>query len=216
MRMVTRLLLLGALLVASTVGQFIPVEECPLTPPCCEEDCCGVRTSWDSNIDYCVEDLDSNGFDGNHSDEWEEGCVMHASCGESCCFSETTWDGKISSCVSTPIAPGNQKEIGDDCESDSECFTGLCHFGNVPPGSPGICACNSSDSTGCEGELTCYAPSEIGDARGIGADFPPSCLLPVGASCKDDGSCLTANCDDTTNVCSCNTFTSFPCETDRG
>jgi hypothetical protein len=31
-----------------------------------EEDCCGARISWDQDIEYCIPDKTSSGFDGTY------------------------------------------------------------------------------------------------------------------------------------------------------
>jgi CDGSH-type Zn-finger protein len=69
-------LLLAAAIAVNTLvaGQFTPlssVEQCPLVLGCCEEDCCGAGTSWESP--FCASDPDSTGFNGTHSSAWDEG-----------------------------------------------------------------------------------------------------------------------------------------------
>lgn len=76
-------------------------EECPLVASCCEEDCCGKKTSWDPATRYCVVDKESDGFDGTHSDLWIPGCVERACCNQDCCSTSTEYNEEIASCVPT-------------------------------------------------------------------------------------------------------------------
>lgn len=61
-------------------------NECA-APGCCEEDCCLRETRWDGQ--YCVEDLDSDGWDGFYSPDHDFGCVRRVCCGEDCCADDT-------------------------------------------------------------------------------------------------------------------------------
>ena len=72
-------------------------EECPFLPGCCEEDCCGQGTLWQSP--FCVLDPSSAGFNGTHSSEWNAGCIERACCESNCCIPGTVYDSSKALCV---------------------------------------------------------------------------------------------------------------------
>lgn len=82
------------------LGEAVPVvQDCPLEPPCCEEDCCGQGTSWNLETGYCVVDPGATGFTGTYSDAWEPGCVLRACCTGDCCGKDTTYNELFASCI---------------------------------------------------------------------------------------------------------------------
>ena len=107
--------------------------------------------------------------------------------------------------------------VGDDCFENGDCETLSCVFDPPAPGSPGSCTCNPTTQEGCEGEYFCATSSDIGGAVGAVVSVSPKCKLPVGALCDpDENDCLTGECDASTNTCSCNSFTNFPCDVENG
>jgi len=97
------------------VQTFVPVEECPLVAKCCEEDCCGQGTSWDSNRGYCVYDLDSDGFNGTHSDAFNPDCVERACCEDSCCSPGTRYVFDQALCLPSGPTPGPTPTPSSEC-----------------------------------------------------------------------------------------------------
>jgi len=105
-----RLLAVGTI----TIGLFIPVanaqtllsltqtisatQQCEIVG-CCLDDCCSVGTSWDTNIQYCVSDPESIGFNGTHLADYEEGCMSRLCCGNDCCGEGTRYDANAQCCV---------------------------------------------------------------------------------------------------------------------
>lgn len=81
------------------LADSIPIEECPLIPKCCEEDCCGKDTAWVSP--QCVLSPGSEGFTGTYSNEHEIGCCPRACCEEDCCGDGLIYDNVTSLCVPT-------------------------------------------------------------------------------------------------------------------
>lgn len=109
--------------------------------------------------------------------------------------------------------------LGSDCLDDSECESGTCYFGFIPPGTPGTCTCNPSTNAGCDGDFVCYSSEDLQDIQSV-FDASNECLLPFGALCDGradiGGSCVTGNCAETTGQCTCNELTNFPCDTEAG
>jgi hypothetical protein len=73
------------------------MAQCPVTLGCCEEDCCGAGTSWQSS--FCTIDRDSTGFNGTHSGDWAAGCIDRVCCEEECCSPETKYDNTAAECL---------------------------------------------------------------------------------------------------------------------
>lgn len=73
-------------------------EQCPIFA-CCEQDCCGKGTLWVDSIQYCVENPDSNGFDGNYSPSWQDGCTSRVCCEQHCCLKGLEYDAASALCV---------------------------------------------------------------------------------------------------------------------
>jgi hypothetical protein len=70
-------------------------------PGCCVEDCCGPGTSWDSSIEYCIENSTSSGWNGTYAEtDYERGCFERVCCEGDCCGSGTVYDVGIKCCVS--------------------------------------------------------------------------------------------------------------------
>ena len=92
--------LIGASLIFACVALSppisAPIEECPWIPDCCEEDCCGEGTSWEPP--FCVLDQSGPGFNGTHSDTYDNGCVERACCESACCSKGTIYDTSLALC----------------------------------------------------------------------------------------------------------------------
>lgn len=73
-------------------------QECPLTPSCCEEDCCEKDTTWVSP--QCISAPGSPGWTGAYSSDYTAGCVWRECCEEDCCGAGTTFDAILGCCVS--------------------------------------------------------------------------------------------------------------------
>lgn len=93
--------LLSGILVSGCLPAVIG-QQCPYFPPCCEEDCCGPKTSWEGS--ECLPDPSSPGFTGSYSSEHVFGCVIRECCGAFCCGSGTIFDPYVGCCV-LPGAP---------------------------------------------------------------------------------------------------------------
>lgn len=78
-----------------------PVDDCPKEPNCCEEDCCGLGTSWDGT--YCLKDLAGPGFDGVYSSSHNYGCVYRTCCEANCCAENTVYDAGTAECIGVAI-----------------------------------------------------------------------------------------------------------------
>ena len=85
------------LTLASPGGMVGGVEGCPSLPGCCEEDCCGKGTLWQSPS--CILEPNSAGFNGTHSSAWKEGCIERACCESDCCSPGTVYDSSSALCV---------------------------------------------------------------------------------------------------------------------
>lgn len=95
------LLLLVVLFLGSAevaLGQTgVEEEDCPLFPVCCEEDCCGPNSSF--NSPRCIFDLNAPGFTGSYTPAHVFGCTTRACCEADCCGSNTVWDATSGFCV---------------------------------------------------------------------------------------------------------------------
>ena len=80
-----------------------PPAQCPLVLGCCEEDCCGEGTSWESPS--CILNPDSSGFDGTYSSEYNEGCILRSCCENECCSDGTEYDSSTALCVPEGTTP---------------------------------------------------------------------------------------------------------------
>jgi hypothetical protein len=69
-------------------------------PGCCVEDCCGPGTSWDSSIEYCIENSASSGWNGTYKTDYERGCFERVCCEGDCCGSRTVYDVGVKCCIS--------------------------------------------------------------------------------------------------------------------
>jgi hypothetical protein len=105
---------------------------------------------------------------------------------------------------------------GSPCFSNDDCDNNVCAFENAGPGTPGLCSCNSDTGLGCDEGFVCYTAEEYASAQGFAVTTSNRCYLPFGAECTDDGSCLTDNCNKDTNLCTCNGFSGFGCDSDAG
>lgn len=105
-------------------------------------------------------------------------------------------------------------EIGDQCTDDLDCATDYCFKTN--PSQRGSCTCNLETNAGCTGDLIC---DDLFEAQGI-VGASPDCFLHVYDLCDEGNAgpakCRTGNCDKITGQCTCNEFTSFPCDTESG
>lgn len=72
-------------------------EDCPSVPECCEEDCCGPNSSFDSPS--CSFQLNAPGFTGVYSADYLFGCTERTCCLEDCCGQNTQWDPATGFCV---------------------------------------------------------------------------------------------------------------------
>lgn len=92
-------------------------EDCPLIPVCCEEDCCGVGTTYENGS--CVVDPASPGWTGTYSIGYEFGCAIRACCEAACCPPGTVYYVPTALCVPTASVSGtvtgdtNNDNIGD-------------------------------------------------------------------------------------------------------
>ena len=76
-------------------------DEC-LVKSCCEEDCCGLYTTWDPQRGLCVNTFPSgpSGFNGTYSENYVPGCVPRVCCEAECCqYWHTYWANASSSCI---------------------------------------------------------------------------------------------------------------------
>jgi len=106
------------------------------------------------------------------------------------------------------IVPSNGS-IGASCDNDSQCKSGKCAalYSDEQP----TCICNVETGAGCTGDFICGSEPDI--------EYGPVslCHLPVGSSCQQgDSSLCLRNCDKVTNLCTCDTFSSYPCDTEGG
>lgn len=109
------------------------------------------------------------------------------------------------------MAPGDGS-LGSPCFENTDCVTDSCFFGISEP--PGICQCNLETNAGCEGAFIC---GDLSEPR-FSFDLPFVCKLPIDAPCdpKNSDDCLTANCDEVTNLCACSLITNYPCDVGNG
>jgi len=73
-------------------------QQCPIFA-CCERDCCGNGTAWDTTIMYCVEDSASQGFQTSYPDSWESGCATRVCCEQYCCDDGLLYDTTNALCL---------------------------------------------------------------------------------------------------------------------
>ena len=66
---------------------------------CCMDDCCGPLTSWDVNVQYCLPNANSAGFNGTHSIDYESGCLSRICCETDCCGDGTEYSELRQECV---------------------------------------------------------------------------------------------------------------------
>ena len=109
--------------------------------------------------------------------------------------------------------------LGSECLVDEDCVTDECYYGFQPPGTLGTCTCNPLTNAGCSGDFECFSSGDLQDISSI-FDVPNECSLPFGAPCDDrtdiGNSCVTGNCAEVTNQCTCNELTNYPCDTENG
>jgi len=128
-------------------------------------------------------------------------------------------DEEEEECIFSPLADGGPpvcvRTAGAACYDHSDCVTNFCFIGPFPP--PGVCSCNPTTGQGCNGDFICAGSNDLVEALGI-FDYSPRCKLPIGAACdpQNGNDCLTANCDEVTNVCSCSLLMNYPCDTKKG
>ena len=151
----------------------------------------GPKTSWDLGIDRCVNNPDSEGFNGTYSDDWKPGCILRRCCGADCCNEGTTYDGEVAFCVPIGMAvPPNLKENGEICQEDVECLSKRCVQGfdgsftcrKVGDGSVGS---DCFENTDCD-TLSCVFDPPSPDAPGR-----CSCNAETGEGCKGDFKCAS-------------------------
>lgn len=80
-------------------GEELAPSQCPLIPPCCEEDCCGPSTSWVNP--NCVYDPSSGGWESEgYSSDFDFGCLDRVCCEADCCDGTTTiYDATTQFCI---------------------------------------------------------------------------------------------------------------------
>lgn len=111
--------------------------------------------------------------------------------------------------------PSNEP-IGSLCLDDNDCVSGMCYYGFIPFGFPGTCTCNTETHAGCDDPFVCASSSDLLEAQFL-ADASPGCYLPFNASCNpNEFTCVTGNCDPTTNSCTCNSLSNYPCDVGAG
>lgn len=96
------------------------VDDCPLTPACCEDDCCGVGASYGVGVG-CSSDPSSPGWTspGQNSPTYAFGCELRACCEADCCVQGTIYDTSINYCVPAGLISGtvqgdrNNDDVGD-------------------------------------------------------------------------------------------------------
>lgn len=65
---------------------------------------CGEGTYWDSNIEYCIADPESSGFDGTtFPPDFDPGCSVRVCCEHACCGEGTQYSHDLACCI--PILP---------------------------------------------------------------------------------------------------------------
>lgn len=79
-------------------GGFDP-SEC-IHPRCCEEDCCGVGTSYSFVSRLCEPDVGASGWNGQHSTSYVNDCIRRSCCEGDCCSDRTLWDDATAYCIS--------------------------------------------------------------------------------------------------------------------
>lgn len=67
--------------------------------PCAMDDCCGEGTSWDLEIQYCVPDPSSRGWNGTHAVDYTNGCLSRVCAEADCCYQGTRYDKDLASCL---------------------------------------------------------------------------------------------------------------------
>ena len=82
-------------------------QQCPVLG-CCDFDCCGPGTSWDTTSEYCVVDVSSEGFNGSFPSDFKRDCVERVCCEADCCDVNTFYDDDLRCCVeAAPSAPAS-------------------------------------------------------------------------------------------------------------
>jgi hypothetical protein len=82
---------------------------------CCQEDCCGINTSWNAASGLCIRELGSTGFDDTYTDEYEFGCIQRGCCESDCCADGTQYNETSVSCTScTQECNGRQGKTSTD------------------------------------------------------------------------------------------------------
>lgn len=66
---------------------------------CCEDDCCGVGTSWDIRALQCVPAPGSPGYDGIPLPGYQSGCALRSCCEVNCCGDGTFYNTDIECCM---------------------------------------------------------------------------------------------------------------------
>ena len=102
------------------------------------------------------------------------------------------------------LSPVSAQGIGTQCDTNTECDSGLCWRGLALPTSPGSCQCVIGTDAGCQGTETCWDDPAI-------ADEPPQCVN----LCDEDADCDTEYCFDDSlgqGRCECNTGTNAGCD----
>lgn len=194
-------------LAVTHAASFISVEECPLVPDCCTEDCCGPGTKWDVDTAYCKYDPTSGGFNGTYSDAWEPGCIERVCCGSDCCLPDMKFERGF--CLS------NSCKTSQDCTRFETCIDGTCItkpvyrkcledcpsgycYNEEPEGQFFSCAlCNQDTNAGCRDDQYCGASWLNTDSSASS----PICRGYAGAHCTSDSQCSSHACYKETSKC---------------
>lgn len=112
--------------------------------------------------------------------------------------------------VGAPPTCSEQGDIGSDCQTDSDCESGVCFFSET---SQDYCVCNDETNAGCEGDEVCTYDPDIVGAGGV-APFCSKLLLPIFSNCDADSDCESGVCffaETSQDFCVCNEETNAGC-----
>jgi hypothetical protein len=171
---------------------------------CCEEDCCGPDTSWDTSIEYCIPDPGAPGFMGIFAPDFVPVCEMRVCCEDSCCGTGTYYEPSIQSCLpltiptAAPVAPTSPPTAAPNSSpvATTEPTQIIVMPARAPGFRPNVCGVSIEAAVAlCRNTTTC-------DQAEIDEDCYEPCDF-FNPSCPENEECFSF-------VSGCKDFPSFP------
>lgn len=184
--------LLGICKLQRGVGSEEGLEDC-IAYQCCEDECCGPDTSWDTDIEYCKLDPGASGFLGIFAPDFLPVCAVRICCEDSCCFDGTYYDPSIQSCLpltmpadESPVVPTPSPTASPNSSptaTEAPTIVILLPLLTAPAFRPNVCGAAIEDAVAfCQNTTTCNQADIDEDCYDPCDFFDPS-TCPQGQTC---------------------------------